>query len=68
MKILHFFDTHLGYHELDKLSPAGIILLEQDVYDVFQKVVDAALEIQPDLILHSRDFFHRSSPADSPVI
>ncbi len=68
MKILHFSDTHLGYHELDKLSPSGINLREQDVYDAFQKVVDAALEIQPDLILHSGDFFHRPSPANRPMI
>ena len=68
MKILHFSDTHLGYHELDKLSPTGINLREQDVYDAFEKVVDAALDIQPDLILHSGDFFHRPSPANRPMI
>ncbi|MEM6966847.1 MAG: DNA repair exonuclease [Bacteroidota bacterium] len=68
MKIIHFSDTHLGYHELDKLSSSGINLREQDVYDAFEKVVDAALEIKPDLILHSGDFFHRPSPANRPMI
>lgn len=68
MKILHFSDSHLGYHELDKLSPTGINMREQDVYDSFQKVIDAALEIQPDLIIHSGDFFHRPSPANRPMI
>lgn len=68
MKILHFSDSHLGYHDLDKLSSSSINLREQDVYDAFQKVVDAAIEIQPDLILHSGDFFHRPSPANRPMI
>ncbi len=68
MKILHFSDSHLGYHDLDKLSPAGINLREQDAYDAFEKAIDAALEIRPDLILHSGDFFHRPSPANRPMI
>ena len=68
MKILHFSDTHLGYHDLDKVSPTGINLREQDVYDAFEKTIDAALKIQPDLIIHSGDFFHRPSPANRPMI
>lgn len=68
MKILHFSDSHLGYHELDKLSPSGINLREQDAYDSFQKVIDIAIEIQPDLVIHSGDFFHRPSPANRPMI
>ena len=68
MKIIHFSDTHLGYHDLDKVSSTGINLREQDVYDAFKKTIDAALEIQPDLIIHSGDFFHRPSPANRPMI
>ncbi|MDG2418916.1 MAG: DNA repair exonuclease [Saprospiraceae bacterium] len=68
MKILHFSDSHLGYHELDKLSPSGINLREQDAYDSFQKVIDIAIELQPDLVIHSGDFFHRPSPANRPMI
>ena len=68
MKILHFSDSHLGYHELDKLSPSGINLREQDAYDSLQKVIDIAIELQPDLVIHSGDFFHRPSPANRPMI
>ena len=68
MKILHFSDTHLGYHDLDKISSTGINLREQDVYDAFEKTIDAALETRPDLIIHSGDFFHRPSPANRPMI
>lgn len=68
MTILHFSDTHLGYNELDKVGPNGVNLREQDFYDAFAHVIDRALEIQPDLILHSGDFFHRPSPPNRPMI
>lgn len=68
MKILHFSDTHLGFAELDKVAPSGINQREQDFYDAFKFVVDQALEIKPDLIIHSGDFFHRPSPPNRPMI
>lgn len=69
MKILHFSDTHLGYNELDKVSTiTGINLREQDFYDSFTRVIDEALRIKPDVIVHSGDFFHRPSPANRPMI
>ena len=68
MKILHFSDTHLGYNDLDKISSGGINLREQDFYDSFTEVIDQAIEIKPDLIIHSGDFFHRPSPANRPMI
>ncbi len=68
MKILHFSDTHLGYNELDKIGTTGINLREQDFYDSFTQVIDQALEIKPDVIIHSGDFFHRPSPANRPMI
>ena len=68
MKILHFSDTHLGYNELDKIGSSGINLREQDFYDSFTQVIDQALDIKPDVIIHSGDFFHRPSPANRPMI
>lgn len=68
MKILHFSDTHLGYNELDKVGKNGINLREQDFYNAFRYVIDRALEIQPDVIIHSGDFFHRPSPPNRPMI
>jgi len=69
LKILHFSDTHLGYNELDKVSTiTGINLREQDFYDSFTRVIDEALRIKPDVIVHSGDFFHRPSPANRPMI
>ncbi|MEM9824073.1 MAG: DNA repair exonuclease [Bacteroidota bacterium] len=68
MTILHFSDTHLGYNELDKIGTNGVNLREQDFYDAFTYVVDRAIELKPDLILHSGDFFHRPSPPNRPMI
>ncbi|MEM1323943.1 MAG: DNA repair exonuclease [Bacteroidota bacterium] len=68
MKILHFSDTHLGYSDLDKVGAKGINLREQDFYDAFEQVIDAAIELRPDLILHAGDFFHRPSPPNRPMI
>lgn len=64
MRILHFSDTHLGYQDLDKTASTGINLREQDFYDSFTSVIDAAIENPPDLIVHSGDFFHRPSPTN----
>lgn len=68
MNILHFSDTHLGFSELDKVTRKGVNLREQDFYDAFTYVVDQALELRPDLMLHSGDFFHRPSPPNRPMI
>ncbi len=68
MKILHFSDTHLGFNDLDKVGPNGVNLREQDFYDSFKFVIDQAIEIKPDLLIHSGDFFHRPSPPNRPMI
>ena len=67
MRILHFSDTHLGYQAFDHVNTAGINAREQDVYDAFERVVDRILDIKPDLVLHSGDFFHRPSPSNRPL-
>jgi len=68
LRILHFSDTHLGFSELDKVSTKGVNLREQDFYDAFTYVIDQALVLKPDLIVHSGDFFHRPSPPNRPMI
>ncbi len=64
MKILHFSDTHLGYQAFDQVNNAGINAREQDVYDAFERVVDRILDLKPDVVIHSGDFFHRPSPSN----
>ena len=68
MKVLHFSDSHLGYTDLDKIGQNGVNLREQDFYDAFEYVIDQAIDLKPDVIVHSGDFFHRPSPANRPMI
>lgn len=64
MLLLHFSDTHLGFQAFDRVTDAGVNAREQDVYDAFERVVDRALDIRPDVVIHSGDFFHRPSPSN----
>jgi DNA repair exonuclease SbcCD nuclease subunit len=64
LKILHFSDTHLGFQAFDRVTDAGVNAREQDVYDAFEYVVDRILDIRPDVVIHSGDFFHRPSPSN----
>ncbi|HLP96226.1 MAG TPA: DNA repair exonuclease [Saprospiraceae bacterium] len=64
MRILHFSDTHLGFQAFDRVNDAGVNTREQDVYDAFERVVQRILELKPDVVIHSGDFFHRPSPSN----
>ncbi|TAL34771.1 MAG: exonuclease SbcCD subunit D [Spirochaetes bacterium] len=66
--LLHLSDTHLGYSELDRVNAAGVNCREADFYDAFNRVIDAALDLRPDAVIHTGDFFHRPSPANRPMI
>jgi exonuclease SbcD len=64
MKVLHFSDTHLGYSNFDGVNDNGINVREQDFYDAFKYVIDRILEIKPDIVIHSGDFFNKPSPTN----
>ncbi len=68
MKILHLSDTHLGYNDFDRVGADGVNVREQDFYDSLSRVVTRAIEIKPDAVIHTGDFFHRPSPANRPMI
>ncbi len=64
MRIVHFSDTHLGFQAFDQVTPQGINAREQDVYDAFAHTIQRILELKPDAVVHSGDFFHRPSPSN----
>lgn len=64
MRILHVSDTHLGFQAFDVVNEKGINAREQDLYTVFEHTVNRILEIKPDAVIHSGDFFHRPSPSN----
>lgn len=64
MRLIHVSDTHLGFQAFDVVNDEGVNAREQDVYDAFAYVIDRALELRPDAVIHSGDFFHRPSPSN----
>jgi len=56
MRIAHIADTHLGYRQynLDER--------EQDLYDVFNELIDRIIEERPDIIIHAGDLFDSPNP------
>ncbi len=55
-RFIHVSDTHLGHR------PQGFLERERDFYDAFRWVVDRALELRVDAVLHAGDLFHSSAP------
>lgn len=67
MKILHISDTHLGYSAYRKLTEENINQREMDNYLSFQKVIDKALLIKPDIVIHSGDLFDSVRPNNRAI-
>jgi DNA repair protein SbcD/Mre11 len=61
-------DTHLGFSDFEKISNDSMNLRESDFYRSFSAAIDKILEIKPDAVIHTGDFFHRASPANRPMI
>jgi DNA repair exonuclease SbcCD nuclease subunit len=61
-RFIHVSDTHLGYR------PQGFLERERDFYDAFRWVVDKALELRVDAVLHAGDLFHSSAPRPATYI
>lgn len=64
MRVLHFSDTHLGYQAFDVVNAQSVNAREQDMYDAFERVIERILALQPDVVIHAGDFFHRPSPSN----
>lgn len=63
MRIVHLSDTHLGLRELHHTDAEGRNVREQDVYRVFARAIDKALELKPATVVHSGDLFHGHHPS-----
>ncbi len=56
MRIVHFSDNHLG--KLQFSLPER----EEDIYRGLERAVNVALEVKPDLVLHTGDLFDHHAP------
>ncbi|HEV8360752.1 MAG TPA: DNA repair exonuclease [Candidatus Thermoplasmatota archaeon] len=64
MRVLHVSDTHLGHAAYHKVSDRGLNQREEDVMAALARVVDKALELRPDVVLHSGDLFDVVRPSN----
>jgi exonuclease SbcD len=67
MNILHLADTHLGYSAYRKATEEGVNQREIDVYDAFHQVVDYAIQMRPDLVVHAGDLFDSVRPTNRAI-
>lgn len=68
MRIVHMSDTHLGFSAYSKLDTGeGINQREADIYAAFQQAIDKAIELRPDLIVHSGDLFDTVRPQNRAI-
>src|SRR3712207_7953138 len=69
VRIAHISDTHLGYTRYAKLCPnTGRNQREVDVQEAYGRAVDAILEREVDLVIHSGDVFDSVRPATHVII
>jgi DNA repair protein SbcD/Mre11 len=64
MRIVHLADTHLGYRQFSgKLDPERKLnQRECDVYDVWHRAIDIAIERDVDAVIHAGDLFDSPRP------
>lgn len=68
MRLIHISDTHLGFSAYTKTDPAsGMNQREADFYDAFVQGVDRAIELRPDLVVHSGDLFDTVRPQNRAI-
>ncbi|MCA1730110.1 MAG: metallophosphoesterase [Actinobacteria bacterium] len=69
LRIAHISDTHLGYTRYAKLDPqSNRNQREVDVQEAYGRAVDAILERDVDLVIHSGDVFDSVRPATHVII
>lgn len=65
MRIIHISDTHLGAAGFSrKLSAFGTNQREEDFCNSFVAAIDKIIQLKPDLVLHTGDFFHSVRPTN----
>lgn len=68
MTLAHLSDTHLGKQAYARTDDHGINQREIDVMRSFRASMEAILERDPDLIVHSGDLFDRPRPSNTSIV
>lgn len=67
MRLVHLSDTHLGWRSLHRVDKDGRNQRETDVYDAFDRAIDKAIELAPDVVIHSGDLFDGYHPSSAAL-
>lgn len=68
MRLVHLSDIHLGFRQYQRQTPMGINQREADVANALRKVIDAVIELRPDLVLIAGDVFHTVRPTNPAIL
>lgn len=67
MRLVHLSDLHLGFRAF-AADERGWNVRERDVSSVFQRAIQEAARLAPDLVLISGDLFHRPDPPSTAFL
>ena len=62
MLISHISDIHLGYSQFNLQER------EEDIYDIFEEVIDKSISEHADVVIFAGDIFHTPRPTGSSII
>src|SRR5256714_4549992 len=68
MRLVHLSDIHLGFRQYQRRTTAGMNQREQDVARSLQRVIDAVIELRPELVLIAGDVFHTVRPTNPAIL
>lgn len=68
MRVAHFSDTHIGFRSYAKVDKQGINQREVDVFKTFELFLEDIFDQEPDLIIHTGDFFHQVRPGNLSLL
>lgn len=68
MRLVHLSDTHLGFKQFERMTPAGTNQREADVAESFRRVIDKIIELAPDVVLIAGDMFHTVRPSNPAIL
>jgi DNA repair exonuclease SbcCD nuclease subunit len=68
MRIAHFSDTHLGFRAYSRQSESGWNQREEDVLGTFDRVLASIADWDPDVVLHTGDFFDVVKPSNHTIV
>jgi DNA repair protein SbcD/Mre11 len=68
MRLVHLSDIHLGFRQYQRQAATGINQRETDVAIALRKVIDAVIELRPDVVLIAGDVFHTVRPTNPAIL